>query len=336
MDGGILEKIQNLNDLELAILVSLISEEHCSVSTDLSSTLELERELHLVCTEAFGLRPAVVRCRSNTTVDELNDAILITVGEDEKDTSHEYEEERRPAAEVDFSRPRPSRLKSDDTTIDKRRIANVVIATDLDLAGQNVQVQLIELLRTKRMFTRTEMHVAPKAFLLVAILSKPRVRVSYHLNDMISTSHFHPADDGLSHLEGDGPYPVLSSNEIDLLRTRARETRLTAEIDAYLHDIVMFMRMSRYVQGGVSPTATRHLRAVSKALAPLHGVDYVTPSLVMLAARKIYPHRLVLATPETEKSLQWGSDPVAVRRVLEGVVAEDVIEDVIASVETPL
>lgn len=62
----------------------------------------------------------------------------------------------------------------------------------------------------------------------------------------------------------------------------------------------------------------------------------MTPSLVALAARKIYPHRIVLTTPENERSLQWGSDIEAVRQMLDGVVVEDVIDDVLAQVEVPL
>ena len=62
----------------------------------------------------------------------------------------------------------------------------------------------------------------------------------------------------------------------------------------------------------------------------------VPPSLVALAVRKIYPHRLVLATVENERSLMWGSDPAAIRELLEGVTIQDVIEEVLASVEAPL
>ena len=120
------------------------------------------------------------------------------------------------------------------------------------------------------------------------------------------------------------------------LRTLSDQVRMTGEVAAYLHNVVIFMRMSRYVKGGVTAAATRHLRAVAMALAPLHGLDYVPPSLIALAARKVYPHRLVLATAETERSLQWGSDPVAVKEALDGLTAEDVIDDVLGSVETPL
>jgi hypothetical protein len=71
-------------------------------------------------------------------------------------------------------------------------------------------------------------------------------------------------------------------------------------------------------------------------LAPLHGLDYISPSLVALAARKIYPHRIVITAPENERSMQWGSSLEAVKAVLDGVTVEDVIEEVLQSVEVPL
>jgi hypothetical protein len=71
-------------------------------------------------------------------------------------------------------------------------------------------------------------------------------------------------------------------------------------------------------------------------LAPLHSLDYISPSLVALAARKIYPHRIVITAPEDERSMQWGSSLEAVKAVLDSVMAEDVVEEVLQSVEVPL
>lgn len=71
-------------------------------------------------------------------------------------------------------------------------------------------------------------------------------------------------------------------------------------------------------------------------MAPLHGLDYISPSLVALAARKIYPHRIAITAPENERSMQWGSNLEAVKIVLDGVTEEGVIEDVLESVEAPL
>ena len=78
------------------------------------------------------------------------------------------------------------------------------------------------------------------------------------------------------------------------------------------------------------------LLIVYSALAPLHGLDYIPPSVVALAVRKVYMHRIVLTTPERERSMQWGSSIEVIREQLEGLMVEDVIEDVLSNVEVPL
>lgn len=183
------------------------------------------------------------------------------------------------------------------------------------------------------------MHVAPKDLLFIAILSKPDARLTRHLNDTFCMYHYHGEDDGLPHLERSvvkSAQPNFHPEDIKLLKELTEKVLLSAEIAQYLHNVVVFMRNSRYVKGGATATATRQLRIISRALAPLHGMDFVPPSLVALAARKIYPHRIVLATAENEKSLLWGSDPEAIKELLEGLTVEDAIEEVLASIEAPL
>jgi MoxR-like ATPase len=174
---------------------------------------------------------------------------------------------------------------------------------------------------------------------LLSVSSKPGARLSKHLNDMFCMSHFHDEEDGLVYLHEQAPkdtLPSFSGPELKELQTLANEAQMTPEIAAYLHNIVVFMRSNRYINGGVTATATRQLRVIAKVLAPLHGLNYVPPSLVALACHKIYPHRLILATAQTERSLQWGSDPRAIKQLLEGMTIESALDDVLASVETPL
>ncbi len=132
---------------------------------------------------------------------------------------------------------------------------------------------------------------------------------------------------------------------------------MSPEVRTYLHNIVVFLRRHRAVGGGVSARATtlfhqlvryvlcwfwfpsdpgRKKLTVTSALAPLHGLSYVSPSLVSLAARKIYPHRISITKPEDEWSLQWGSSLEAVREMLAELTVEDVIEEVLQTVEAPL
>ena len=73
-----------------------------------------------------------------------------------------------------------------------------------------------------------------------------------------------------------------------------------------------------------------------RCLAPLHSLNYVTPSLVALAAKKIYAHRLSITSPQNERSMQYGSELVAVTAMLEGITPEHVIDEVLAAVEVPL
>lgn len=101
-------------------------------------------------------------------------------------------------------------------------------------------------------------------------------------------------------------------------------------------NIVSFLRMHRAVIDGITPTATKHFEQLIRCLAPLHKLDFVTPALVGLAARKIYLHRIRITKPENERSMQWGSKLDAVEAVLEDVGPEDVIEDVLETVTAPL
>jgi hypothetical protein len=339
MDEVLQERLQLLSDLDLAVLVSLISGEHCMCSTTPRINRDLRNELHLICKETFGLQTAILECSAKTTVDDFNEAILVDAFDDFEDAEERY------ASNPGFDKRNstqghtPGRFGGLSNTLDDRRIADVIIAANLDLASASVQVQALELLRTKRIFTRTAMHTASRGLLLLVVSSRPGARLSHHLNDLICMSHHHDEDHGLSHVEGSieaYSLPSFSRHELRDLRNRAENVRLTGEVDAYLHNVVIFLRQSRYVKAGITAAATRYLRSVAKALAPLHGLDYVPPSLVMLAARKVYPHRMILATADTERSLQWGSDSNAIREILHGVTEEDVIETVLGSVDTPL
>ena len=75
---------------------------------------------------------------------------------------------------------------------------------------------------------------------------------------------------------------------------------------------------------------------VCSCLAPLHGLTFATPALVLLAARKIYLHRIVLGSPSNDRSLQYGSKIQALKGLYEGLTTEDVIEQVLEEVEIPV
>ena len=50
MDSSkLVERVQELTDVELAILLSLIADQHCIIKTEEASSASLEEEIQLVC-----------------------------------------------------------------------------------------------------------------------------------------------------------------------------------------------------------------------------------------------------------------------------------------------
>ncbi|KAM7204303.1 hypothetical protein V8F33_001605 [Rhypophila sp. PSN 637] len=293
------------------------------------------------------------------------------------------------------------------------QIANIILAKHLDRAPKAVQIQALELLRTRRIFTRTSVQPAPKQFLFIALVGAARggqARVTKHLNDFFYISHWHdPEESGFPHLDGEygdqdadssdpeiypnddkasidsgssvvkktpllpsssdagfspslssssssslrrskNPkdpstttptekiiIPVLQETDISHLAQQTLKVRISIDVLRYQMNIIAFLRMHRAVTGGcLTPFATRHFDQLVKSLAPLHGLDYVTPSLVALAVKKIYLHRIDLVSdPQKERSAQWGSELGAVEVLLDEVDVEGVIEDVLGMVGVP-
>ncbi len=118
----------------------------------------------------------------------------------------------------------------------------------------------------------------------------------------------------------------------------SEEATVSVELRQYQQNIVAFLRVHRAVASGISAAATKHFNKLAKCLAPLHGLSYATPSLIALAARKIYMHQIRVARPDQDRSMQWGSDIDTIAELLEGIGAEDVIEDVLGTTgaEAPL
>ncbi|KAF2264854.1 hypothetical protein CC78DRAFT_532963 [Lojkania enalia] len=366
--GRIPEKVQALSDIELAVLLCLVADQHCIIETDEGLLDELEAELRVIASGVFGLAFSVLDCSEQTTLDDFGSGILVDEdGADYFSSKHAKFREERYFSASDTSRSFERRFSKSPrlfSPLDSQRIANVVIAKNLNNANSQVQIQALELIRGKRNFTRTAVHAAPRPFLFIALNVSGSARLTTHLNDRFLILHKHHAGDSLPNLEelqikesvsDDGastssvvrsaprmyenqkPAPVTFSQEdLDKLVALTAEVKVGSEVRAYLHNIVVFMRLHRAVGGGISAIATRHLSDLSHALAPLHGLSYVTPSLVALAARKIYPHRIIITSPESERSMQWGSSLQAVKAILEGVTVEDVIEEVLQSVEVPL
>lgn len=211
-DDPLLQKVHELSDLELAVLLCLISREHCLISTTPHTIDDLVLELGLVCpsypvytipqtnnafcytqvaNKTFGLQYTIVDCNDSTTLQEFASSLSPSAN------SHSH---RRQGS---YFTGNP-RLADDDEDTSDAHIANFVIAKNLDKAPHAIQIQALELLRTRRIFTRSSVKVAPKQFVFIPVLaasSGGQAHVTAHLNDFLAIAHWHDPEDGFVNLE---------------------------------------------------------------------------------------------------------------------------------------
>ncbi|OJJ51088.1 hypothetical protein ASPZODRAFT_55748 [Penicilliopsis zonata CBS 506.65] len=368
-DIGLEELALELSDLEVAVLLCLVAREHCLIETTSDSVHDVAKELALICSNVFGLSYAVLDCSAATSYDDFTREILapdarrsafgqsalslITAEQASNFTLHGT-----------YDQGENARSLFPGYSLDQRKVVNVVIAKNFNYVDEDIQAQALELMRSRQILTESAILEATEEFVFIPIITEPpgKVVLNQHLNDHLLISHFHDPQDGYMHLEEDQDWlsdaSIVKKSDrkqaaefrisrevrtwradtavLETFRQESDRVTVTAQVTRYIQDIVVFLRLSRAVAGGVSSRANMHLLQFSKLLAPLHGVDYLTPSLVALATKKVFRHRLAIARPEDDRSLQYGSDLQAVSRVLEGLGPETILDNVLSEIEVPL
>ncbi|KAJ5246685.1 hypothetical protein N7468_001668 [Penicillium chermesinum] len=333
-NSGLEEAAQQLSDLEVALFLSLAAREHCLIETTMESIEDVAKGLALICSESFALSSSIIDCWPTTSIEEVHDDILSV------------------DARKVLSRPANPRMKTESSSmissyagrrngsksplpsaIDEPNLVNVVIAKNFNSSNDDLQVQFLQ--------SENQTNYTPP--------------IKSHLNDNLFISHFHDHLSSYTHQEEDdwnsegeastssvihtpGLTPDISKNigpkvdqqMIEALRTACETVTTSAEVTRYMQDIVVFLRLSRAVAGGISARANFQFIQLSRMLAPLHGIDYLTPSIVVLAARKVFRHRIVVATPAEDRSIQYGSDIGAVAQVLAEVTPDSILDGVLA------
>lgn len=203
--SNFLENVQDLSDLELATLLCLVAKEHCLVETADELVDDLASELALIVSEVFGLSYAVLSVEDLDSIDVFSDAIL-------EQNEDGFEEMKHPglgnsdhntalgSKVANLSMRAASLAPSSDMRLDTRKVVNVVIMKDFNLASHDVQIQTMEvkflgvdedalltatiqLVRRLRIFSRTTVHAVSDVFLMMGLISTSSkdIKLSKHL-----------------------------------------------------------------------------------------------------------------------------------------------------------
>ncbi|KAJ5527442.1 hypothetical protein N7513_011601 [Penicillium frequentans] len=364
MDDTSLEDVaRQLSDLEVALFLCLAAQEHCLIETTGDSVHDLGKELALICSSTFDLSYSILDCGSGTSIEDIHNELL--TADARKTLARPSYSRARTEASSNLSsylgghRDR-SKSPIPSMVANEPNVVNVVIAKEFNLTSEDFQVQVLQLMRTRQLVTEIGILNAPLEFLFVPLVARDSAELhpplKAHLRDQLFISHFHDPDDGFVYLEEDDwlsdaqlsassvihtPKPLQKPNAkvnrmvIEKFREASNSVTISAEVVRYIQDIVVFLRLSRAVAGGVSARANSQFSQLGRFLTPLHGIDYLTPSIVALAARKVFRHRIVVASPGDDRSLQYGSNLAAVSRVLVDVTPDSILDGVL-ELEPPL
>jgi MoxR-like ATPase len=145
-----------------------------------------------------------------------------------------------------------------------------------------------------------------------------KIRVQYPTPEeefhIVSNHHLMKGDQRIDTVEA-----VLSGVRIQELRDKVRGLHVDDKLIQFITAIVAATRNHKAIYLGASPRASIGILNGSKALAAMRGRDFVTPEDIVTITPAVLRHRLVL-TPEKE---------------MEGTPADDVIAEIVKSIEVP-
>jgi len=116
-----------------------------------------------------------------------------------------------------------------------------------------------------------------------------------------------------------GTIQPIAAGQLDSMRACVNGAVASDELVKYVVDVVRATRTHPGILLGAGPRATQSLMLASRARAALDGRDFVTPDDVRGMASPVLEHRLILR-PEAE---------------VEGVLAQEIVEQIFASVAVP-
>ncbi|MEM6831730.1 MAG: MoxR family ATPase [Bacteroidota bacterium] len=113
--------------------------------------------------------------------------------------------------------------------------------------------------------------------------------------------------------------PVVSPQEIETYSKLVESIHIKDELVDYIAEIIYSTRFSGDLFLGASPRASLAIMKASKAITAMRGRDFVIPEDIQYVIKPILNHRIML---NAEKEM-------------EGTEVEEVIDDIVRSVEVP-
>lgn len=252
---------------------------------------------------------------------------------------------------VDFSRIQftPDMMPSDvlgtsvfnmkDSTFSFKKgpiFSNIVLIDEINRAPAKTQAALFEVMEERQITYDGERYPMSFPFLVIATQNPIEQEGTYNLPEAqldrflfkikLDYPELHEEEQILQRYKNNISTPDLSSieavfdaAEIQKIQNTVEKVIVEDNLVKYIASITHKTRNHGKIYLGGSPRASLSIIKSAKAVAAIRGRDFVTPEDIQFVAKHVLNHRLIL-TPEAE---------------MEGVRAEDVIEEILKTLEVP-
>ncbi|MDV3750372.1 AAA family ATPase [Elizabethkingia anophelis] len=214
--------------------------------------------------------------------------------------------------------------------------SNFILIDEINRSPAKTQAALFEVMEERQITMDGRKYVMEEPFLVIATQNPIEQEGTYRLPEaqldrflfkvnvgyptpeqevqIIKNQHQLKVDDKTEQIQ-----PVLTAEELKKYQTLIKDIIVEENLLEYIARIVVNTRENPFLYLGASPRASLALLTASKGFAAINGRDFVTPDDIKEAAVAVLRHR-VIVTPERE---------------MEGLGVEEVIKQILESIEIP-
>lgn len=214
--------------------------------------------------------------------------------------------------------------------------ANVVLIDEINRAPAKTQSALFEVMEERQATIDGKTYAMAKPFMVLATQNPIEHEGTYRLPEaqldrfLFKINVKYPAleeeqeilsraDQRRNLRETEAVQPVITGEQILAFQEKVRQIHIDESLQHYIARIMQSTRNHPAIYLGASPRASVLAMMASKAYAAMQGRDFVIPDDIRNMLFPVLTHRLIL-TPEKE---------------MEGQTPEDVLQQILQSVEVP-
>ena len=206
--------------------------------------------------------------------------------------------------------------------------ANIVVGDEINRASPKTQSALLECMEERQVTVDNVTYQLDSPFMVIATQNPIEMEGTYALPEaqrdrfMARVSVGYPVEAAeiamlnthTSHSPLDDLEAVTDAAEVRKLHGIVAQVYVSEAVQRYAVALTAATRRSDDLTLGASPRATLHLVRAAKALAAMHGRDYVLPDDIHTLARPVLAHRLL---PSVEAAMNGRSTTA----ILDSIIA---------------